>query len=91
MANPVINSIVVGYPGGQSSLHPGQSASVTVNATDADAQTVTVAVTVTDSAAHVGTGQTSVVISDPLTYTATAPSGTITGGGASNVLTYTAP
>lgn len=91
MASPVIDSITVTYPSGQTSLHPGQSATVTVVAHDPDSQTVQVAIVVTDSGGHAGTGNTPVTITDPITFAATAPSGTITGGGTSGVFNYTAP
>lgn len=91
MAAPVIDSITVAYPAGKTSLALGQAATLTVVAHDPDSQTVTVTVTVTDAGGHVSApGVTNVVIQDPVTYAATAPSGTITGGGASNVFTFTA-
>jgi hypothetical protein len=91
MAAPVIDSIAVAYPAGQTSLAPGETATLTVAAHDPDGQTLSVTVTVTDAAGNVSTpGAASVTISDPLTYAATAPAGTITGGGASNVFQYKA-
>lgn len=86
MAAPIIDSIEVVYPAGKTTVALGETAQIVVKAHDPDAQTVQVGVTVTDPAGNKGTGQVAVVISDPLTYSATAPSGTITGGGTSNVL-----
>jgi hypothetical protein len=90
MATPVIDSITVQYPAGQTSLAPGQTADVVVMAHDGDSQTVQVAVEVTDAQGNKGNGQVPVVISDPVTYSATAPSGTITGGGTSNIIKFKA-
>lgn len=84
---PIIDGIVVGYPAGKTTIAPGETATLTVAAHDVDSQTIQVTVTVTDAAGNVGTGQVPVVVSDPLTYAATATGGaTITGGGASNVI-----
>lgn len=88
MAAPIIDSITVSYPAGKTSVSPGETATITVVAHDVDSQTVQVSVTVKDAAGNVGTGQVPVVVSDPLTYSATAPTGTITGGGVSGVLAF---
>ncbi len=91
MAAPIIDSIVVTYPAGQTALTPGQSATITVNAHDPDAQAHTFSVTVTDAEGNAGTGQVVIPVQDPLTYTATVDGGgTITGGGTSNAFTYVA-
>ena len=90
MATPIIDSISVAYPAGKSSVAPGETAVITVVAHDPDSQTVMVGVTVTDAAGNAGSGQVPVVISDPLVFSASASSGTITGGGTSNMLNFQA-
>jgi hypothetical protein len=92
MAAPVITSVTVTYPAGQTSLVPGQSATITVVATDPDNRIVTVTVVVADAsgATSVPTPVT-VVVNDPLTYTATADSGTVVPvAGSPGKFTYTA-
>ena len=88
MAAPIIDSITVAYPAGQTSVAPGQTATLTVAAHDPDSQVVTVTVTVKDAAGNPATGTGTVTVMDPLTFTATAPSGTITVVG--NVVSFKA-
>lgn len=78
MSAPVINGVTVTYPGTQTSAQPGQQVRLTVDATDADNYTITVNVTVKDAAGNQTAVASSVTVSDPLTYSATASAGTIT-------------
>jgi hypothetical protein len=75
MATPAIQSITVTYPGGASGLLPGQTATVQVAALDSDARTVELSLVVTDQAGHAQTGTTTVIVTDPLTFSASVVSG----------------
>jgi hypothetical protein len=78
MASPVITSVEVQYPNGGSSAAPGEQVRIVVTATDADSYTITGSVTVSDVAGNAaGPVAFSVVVSDRLTYTASADAGTI--------------
>ena len=84
MAAPVINSItVVPDP-----VLTGQTATITIDASDPDATTVNFTVVVSDAAGNQATGVIPLVISDPLTYSVTASSGTVLPGGSPNVFTW---
>jgi hypothetical protein len=84
MATPVINSItVVPDP-----VPTGQTATITIDASDPDARTVMFDVTVTDSAGNTATGQITGSVTDPLSYAVTADSGTVTATGQPNVFTW---
>lgn len=78
MASPVIDSINVTYPNGQSALNPGQTATITVVAHDPDSQSITISVDVVDSAGAHGNGQVVIPVADPITITASASGGTLT-------------
>ncbi|WP_405112254.1 hypothetical protein OG559_03295 [Micromonospora sp. NBC_01405] len=75
MANPVIRSITAT----PSTLQPGQTAQVVIDAYDPDARTVTVTGKVTDVAGHVATATTTLTVGDPLKFelTTTDPAVTI--------------
>jgi hypothetical protein len=105
MAAPIIDSVTVAYPAGKTSLAPGETATITVMATHPDhplpssSEELTVTITVTDKDGNKSAPTDTIVQivtgggtdpNDPLTYSATAPSGTIGGGGASNVITFKA-
>jgi len=81
VAAPVITGITVLYPESRAYKHPGEAATVVVNAMDADSQQITVTVTVADQAGNEATQNVTVVQSDPLTYSAATAAGhTVTSG-----------
>jgi len=77
MATPVITNVSVVYPAGKTSVAPGEIAQIFVTASDPDTRLVRVDLVVTDQAGVSGTGSVDIVVTDPLTYSATAPSGTV--------------
>jgi hypothetical protein len=72
MPAPQIVAITVLYPAGQSSIAPGETAEVWVDAVDSDNYTIDVTVTVKDQAGNPVTGGVAVIAADGLTYTAVA-------------------
>lgn len=84
MAAPVISSITVA----PDPVPTGQTATITIEASDPDARTVTFTAVVTDSAGNQTSGQGTFTTSDPLTYSVTVDSGTITPTAEPNVFTW---
>jgi hypothetical protein len=79
MAAPIISNVAVAYPVGQTTLRPGQVATITVTASDPDAQVITLTVVAEDSSNNESAPATvQVTIADPLTFSATASAGTVT-------------
>lgn len=76
MALPVITSVTVTYPSG-SSLAPGETAIIDVEAVDGDNYTVVVSLFVTDSSGNESNGTATVLVGDSLTYSAGADVGTV--------------
>ncbi|MEU4367567.1 hypothetical protein [Micromonospora chersina] len=76
MAAPVIRSITAT----KTTLTPGESTAVTIDAFDPDARTVTLSGRVVDAGGHVSTVTTELTVGDPITYelTSSDPSVTVT-------------
>lgn len=72
MGAPQILSVTVMYPPGQSSIAPGETAEVWVDAVDSDNYQIDVTLTVRDQAGNESTGAAMVVVADGLVYSATA-------------------
>lgn len=79
MAVPVISSATFD----KTSVKPGESATLTVVASDPDSRTVTIDIKATDSAGAAVTGAAVLTVGDPVVVTATttAPGVTITPAG----------
>ncbi|MFI5833225.1 hypothetical protein ACIA5A_06060 [Micromonospora sp. NPDC051300] len=74
MANPVIRSITAT----KTTLQPGESTQVTVDAFDPDARTVTLAGRVTDTGGSVSTVTTTLTVGDPILIELTSTDPTVT-------------
>ena len=74
MAAPVIRSITAT----RSTLTPGESTTVTVDAFDPDARTVTLSGRVVDAGGHVSTVSTELTVGDPISYELTSTDPTVT-------------
>jgi hypothetical protein len=75
MAAPVINSVTVTYPQGRTYKHPGEAATIVVDASDPDSLTYDVTITVRDASNATTDHVAGVLQSDPLTYSATTVTG----------------
>lgn len=82
MATPIITGITVLYAGSREYKHPGEPATIIVDAIDADNEQFTVTVTVADSHGNETSQSKTIAQADPLTYAATtsAAGHTVTGG-----------
>jgi hypothetical protein len=79
MAFPVINNVVVTYPGDKGYKLPGEAAELFIYAVDSDTLTISVTIKVTDSSGNVSPDQTvEIVQSDVLTYNVTSTNATVT-------------
>lgn len=74
MAAPIVDSVVIT----PSTIAPGGSADIKVNAHDPDTGLVTLTGTVRDQAGNVANVSGTVTITDALTFTLTASRGTVT-------------
>lgn len=71
MATPIIHAVTVTYPDGASSLAPGQTATIDIEATDADNTTLDIDLTATDGAGNKRQATAQIVMADALTFAAT--------------------
>ncbi|WP_422744339.1 hypothetical protein ACN27B_08685 [Micromonospora sp. WMMD754] len=74
MAAPIIRSITAA----KSTLQPGESTLVTVDAFDPDARTVTLSGAVTDAGGTVSTVSTTLTVGDPISYELTSSDPAVT-------------